>query len=161
MVLAAAAKVPALVSVMLAAMVQEQERGLGNWQAEWETLPEICMLAAGALGHMTQVMEGLEIDAGRMLENLDATRGLIMSEAVSSALAAKLGRQAAHELVEAACRRAVEQGKSLREVLEQDTKLAAHLSTAELDRLFGPENYLGVSGQLVERVLAARAGRKT
>jgi 3-carboxy-cis,cis-muconate cycloisomerase len=158
-VLAAAAKVPALVSVMLAAMVQEQERGLGNWQAEWETLPEICMLAAGALGHMTQVMEGLEIDAGRMRENLDATRGLIMSEAVSSALAAKLGRQAAHELVEAACRRAVEQGKSLREVLEQDTKLAAHLSTAELDRLFDPKNYLGVSGQLVERVLAARAGK--
>jgi 3-carboxy-cis,cis-muconate cycloisomerase len=152
--------VPALVSVMLAAMVQEQERGLGNWQAEWETLPEICMLAAGALGHMTQVMEGLEIDAGRMLQNLDATRGLIMSEAVSSALAAKLGRQAAHELVEAACRRAVEQGKSLREVLEQDTKLAAHLSAAELDRLFDPENYLGVSEQLVERVLAARAGRK-
>jgi 3-carboxy-cis,cis-muconate cycloisomerase len=159
-VLAAAARVPALVSVMLAAMVQEQERGLGNWHAEWETLPEICMLAAGALGHMTQVMEGLEINAGRMRENLDATRGLIMSEAVSSALAAKLGRQAAHELVEAACGRAIEQGKSLREVLERDTKLAAHLSTAELDRLFDPENYLGVSEQLVERVLAARAGRK-
>ena len=159
-VLAAAARVPALVSVMLAAMVHEQERGLGNWHAEWETLPEICMLAAGALGHTSQVMEGLEIDAGRMRENLEATRGLIMSEAVSSALAAKLGRQAAHELVEAACRRAVEQGKSLREVLEQDTKLAAHLSTAELDRLFDPENYLGVSEQLVERVLAARTGRK-
>ena len=159
-VLAAAARVPALVSVMLAAMVQEQERGLGNWHAEWETLPEICMLAAGALGHMTQVMEGLEIDAGRMRRNLDATRGLIMAEAVSLALAAKLGRQAAHELVEAACRRAVEQGKSLREVLEQDTKLAAHLSTAVLDRLFDPESYLGVAEQLVERVLAARAVRK-
>jgi 3-carboxy-cis,cis-muconate cycloisomerase len=76
------------------------------------------------------------------------------------ALAGKLGRQAAQELVRAACRRAVEQGKSLREVLEQDTKLAAHLSTAELDRLFDPENYLGVSEQLVQRVLAARTSRK-
>jgi 3-carboxy-cis,cis-muconate cycloisomerase len=156
-VLAAAARVPALVSVMLAAMVQEQERGLGNWHAEWETLPEICMLAAGALGHVTQVMEGLETDARRMRQNLDATRGLIMAEAVSSALAPKLGRQAAHELVEAACARAVEQGMSLREVLEQDTKLGAHLSAAELDRLFNPENYLGVAEQLVERVLATRA----
>ena len=39
--LAAATKIPALVSVMLAAMPQEHERGLGLWQAEWETLPEI------------------------------------------------------------------------------------------------------------------------
>ena len=159
-VLAAAARVPALVSVMLAAMVQEHERGLGNWQAEWETLPEICMLAAGALGHMTQVMEGLETDRGRMRWNLDATHGLIMAEAVSSALVPKLGRQAAHELVEAACRRALDQGKNLRHVLEQDSKLAAHFSSAELDRLFDPEKYLGVAEQFVERVLAARTGRK-
>ncbi|MGQ0579562.1 MAG: 3-carboxy-cis,cis-muconate cycloisomerase [Betaproteobacteria bacterium] len=159
-VLAAAARVPALVSVMLAAMVQEHERGLGNWHAEWETLPEICMLTAGALGHMTQVMKDLQTDARRMRQNLDSTRGLIMAEAVSSALTPNLGRRAAHELVEAACGRAVEQGKSLREVLERDAKLAAHLSAAELDRLFDPENYLGVAEQLVERVLAAHAGRK-
>jgi len=158
-VLAAAARVPALVSVMLAAMVQEQERGLGNWHAEWETLPEICMLAAGAVGHVTQVMEGLETDARRMRQNLDATRGLIMAEAVSLAVAPKLGRQTAHDLVEAACTRAVERGMSLREVLEQDTKLAAHLSAAELDRLFNPENYLGMAEQLVERVLATRASK--
>ena len=50
-VLAAAIRVPALVSTMLAAMVQEHERGLGGWHAEWETLPEICLLAAGALSH--------------------------------------------------------------------------------------------------------------
>ena len=37
-VLAAAIRVPALVSVMLTAMVQEHERGLGGWHAEWETL---------------------------------------------------------------------------------------------------------------------------
>jgi 3-carboxy-cis,cis-muconate cycloisomerase len=160
-VLAAAARVPALVSVMLAAMVQEQERGMGNWHAEWETLPEICMLAAGALDHTTHVMEGLDIDAGRMRQNLDATRGLIMAEAVSSALAAKLGRQAAHELVESACRRAVEQGRNLSDELEQNTKLRAHLPAAELDRLFDPQNYLGMAEQFVERVLVARSGRKT
>jgi len=159
-VLAAAARVPALVSVMLAAMVQEQERGLGNWHAEWETLPEICMLAAGALDHTTHVMEGLETDAGRMRQNLDATHGLIMAEAVSSALAAKLGRQAAHELVESACRRAVEQGRNLSDELEQDTKLRAHFPAAELDRLFDPQNYLGMAEQFVERVLAARTGGK-
>ncbi len=113
-VLAAATKVPALVSVMLAAMVQEHERGLGNWHAEWETLPEICMLSAGALGQLTQVIEGLEIDPGRMRRNLDVTHGLILAEAVSAALAPKLGREAAHGLIEEACRRAVEQQEPAR-----------------------------------------------
>src|SRR5213075_2743086 len=60
-ILAAAIRVPALVSVMLSAMVQEHERGLGGWHAEWETLPEICTLAAGALAQTTAIIEGLEV----------------------------------------------------------------------------------------------------
>ena len=159
-VLAAATKVPALVSVMLAAMVQEHERGLGNWHAEWETLPEICMLSAGALEQLTQVIEGLEVDTARMRHNLDATHGLILAEAVSAALAPKLGREAAHALIEDACRRAVEQDKPLREVLAKDAKVGKLLSAADLDRLFDPANYLGVSEQLVERVLASRTRGK-
>ena len=39
--LAAAVRAPGLVSTMLAAMPQEHERGLGGWQAEWDTLPEL------------------------------------------------------------------------------------------------------------------------
>ena len=159
-VLAAAAKVPALVSVMLSAMVQEHERGLGNWQAEWETLPEICMLCAGALGQVVQIIEGLEIDTARMRHNLDATHGLILAEAVSAALAPKLGREAAHGLIEEACRRAVDQNKPLRDVLAKDAKVRNYLSSSDLDRLFDPANYLGVAEQFVDRVLASRTRRK-
>ena len=159
-VLAAATRVPALVSVMLSAMVQEHERGLGNWHAEWETLPEICMLSAGALAHMADVVEGLEVDAARMRENLDVTRGLILAEAVSVALAPKIGKAPAHQLVEDACRQAVEQHQHLRDVLGKDARITAHLSAADLDRLFDPENYLGLAEQLVDRVLAAHAGKK-
>ena len=159
-VLAAATKVPALVSVMLAAMVQEHERGLGNWHAEWETLPEICLLSAGALGQVTQIIEGLEIDTARMRRNLDATHGLILAEAVSAALAPKLGRDAAHALIEEACRRAVERGEPLRDVLANDAQVGKHLSAADLDRLFNPVNYLGVAEQFVDRVLATRSVRK-
>jgi 3-carboxy-cis,cis-muconate cycloisomerase len=157
---AAATKVPALVSVMLAAMVQEHERGLGGWHAEWETLPEICMLTAGALDQTARIMEGLQIDAARMRHNLDATHGLIMAEAVSAALAPKLGRDAAHTLIEDACRRAVELKKPLREVLAQDAKVGKLLSPADLKRLLDPVNYLGAAEQFVERALVTRAGRK-
>src|SRR4029079_19054278 len=75
-VLAAATRVPALVSTMLAAMVQEHERGLGGWHAEWETLPEICALTAGALAHTIRSIEGLDVDAARMAANLELTRGM-------------------------------------------------------------------------------------
>ena len=95
-----------------------------------------------------------------MRRNLDATHGLILAEAVSAALAPKLGREAAHELIEAACRRAVEQSKPLRDVLAQEAKVRKLLSLADLDRLFDPSNYLGMSEQFVDRVLASRTHRK-
>jgi len=152
--LSAALRVPALVSTMLTAMAQEHERGLGGWQAEWETLPEICTLTAGALAHMTGVMEGLEIDAERMRANLDMTGGLILAEAVAMALGQAIGRPAAHEVVERASHQAVAQGRHLRDVLAADPRVTEHLSAADLDRLFDPVNYIGLAEQLVDRALS-------
>ncbi len=158
--LAAAVRVPALVSVMLTAMTQEHERGLGGWQAEWETLPEICALAAGALEQMARTMEGLEVDAARMRANLDLSDGLILAEAAAMALARHMGRARAHALVERASRQATEQGRQLREILAEDAEVRAHLSAEELDRAFDPGNYLGIAVELVDRALAARAERE-
>ena len=91
---------------MLTAAVAEHERGLGNWPAEWETLPEIALLAAGALAAMIEAVEGLEVDEQRMKANLEIAHGLVYAEAVQTALAPALGRAAAHSLVAGACRRA-------------------------------------------------------
>ncbi len=154
-VLSAAARVPALVSTMLGAMVQEQERGLGGWYAEWETLPEIVRLTAGALHHLTTTVSELELDPERMRQNLDVTHGLIFAEAVAMALAEKMPRSEAHELVQLACKRAQSSRRDLRSVLAQDAIMKANLSDAELDRLFTPANYLGVADQFIDRVLAS------
>ena len=69
--LAAATRVRHLVATLLAAMPQEQERGLGGWHAEWETLPEIFLLASGALHHMADAIAGLTLDTERMRDNID------------------------------------------------------------------------------------------
>ena len=159
-VLAAAIRVSGLVSVMLTAMVQEHERGLGDWHAEWDTLPEICALASGALANLTQMLDGLELDPARMADNLEATRGLILAEAVTMALGARIGRLPAHHLVEEACRRAVNQKRHLREVLKEDPEVGKHLSAADLDSLLDPRNYLGSAGDFVDRALAGRVGGK-
>jgi 3-carboxy-cis,cis-muconate cycloisomerase len=154
-VLSAAMRVPGLVGTMLSAMVQEDERGLGDWHAEWETLPDIFRLTAGALHQMATIAPHLEIDPARMKRNLDATYGLIFAEAVTMALASRIGKSSAHTLVEAASRKVQESGKNLREVLSQDRAVTEHLSSAELDRLFVPENYIGAAEEFVDRVIAA------
>jgi len=154
-VLAAAVRVPGLVSTMLSAMVQEDERGLGNWHAEWETLPEIFRVTGGALHQMAWIMPRLEVDAARMRANLEATRGLIYAEGVTMALARHMGKSEAHSLVEGASRRARESGKHLRDVLHGEPEATKLVSTAELDSLFAPENYLRAAEEFVDRVIGA------
>jgi len=151
--LAAAVRVPPLVSTMLSAMVQEHERGLGGWHAEWDTLPQIISLTAGALSQMTNTLAGLEVHPEKMRENLDTTQGLVLAEAVQMALASKIGRLAAHDLVEHACKRALADKHHLRAVLSKDAAVTQHLSPAELDQLFDPAHYQGVADQFIQRVL--------
>jgi 3-carboxy-cis,cis-muconate cycloisomerase len=152
--LAAATRVPALVSTMLTAAIQEHERGLGNWPAEWETLPEIALFASGALDAMAYVVEGLDVDVARMRANVELTRGLIFAEAVQTALAPSIGRDTAHSLVAGACRQAVAQGAHLRDILAQQPQVAQALDARTLDRLFDPLRYLGATQAFIERALA-------
>ncbi len=84
---------------LMEAMVQDHERASGPWLLEWVALPEIFLAASGALYHARNFAAGLHLDEKRMRENLDATGGLISSEAVMMALAPHLGRERAHELV--------------------------------------------------------------
>lgn len=153
-VLAGAQRVPGLVSTMLFSMVQEQQRGLGGWQAEWETLPEIASLSGGALHHLTEMLPGLQVDAKRMLKNLDATHGLIFAEAVTMALGERRGKLIAHTLVELACKKARLENRDLKDVLRGEPDLNVHLTPTDLERLFDVRNYLGSAEEFISRVLA-------
>ncbi|MFJ3681188.1 3-carboxy-cis,cis-muconate cycloisomerase [Pseudomonas sp. NPDC090208] len=152
--ISAATRAPGLVATMYSAMPQEHERSLGLWHAEWETLPELCCLVSGALQQALAVVPALEVDAERMAQNLQLTHGLVLAEAVSIALAQRIGRDAAHHLIERCCRRAVEQGVHLREVLGAEAEVTAQLSAATLDTLLDPAHYLGQSQRWVKRAVA-------
>ncbi|MBI6749822.1 3-carboxy-cis,cis-muconate cycloisomerase [Pseudomonas syringae] len=149
-----ATRAPGLVATMLSAMPQEHERSLGLWHAEWETLPELCCLVSGSLQQALQVIPGLQVDAERMAINLQSTKGLVLAEAVSIALAQRIGRDAAHHLVEQCCRRAVEQSAHLRQVLGETPQVSEQFSSDELDRLLDPAHYLGQARHWVERAVA-------
>jgi len=158
-VLAAASRVPALASVMLSAMSQEHERGLGGWQAEWQTLPEIVRLCAGALHRLADTVANLEVNPKRMQQNLELTSGLIYSEAVAAALAAHIGKAEAHRVIEAASRKTIAENKHLRDVLAVDPDVTRHFTPAELNRLFDPMGYTGAAGLFIDRVVAASKER--
>ncbi|WP_457933591.1 3-carboxy-cis,cis-muconate cycloisomerase [Pseudomonas sp. SA195] len=153
--IAAATRAPGLVSTLLSAMPQEHERSLGLWHAEWETLPELCCVVSGALQQALTVVAGLEVDPARMQGNLEQTRGLVLAEAVSIALAQRIGRDAAHHLVEQCCKRAVADGRHLRGVLAETPAIREQFNDAELDRLLDPAGYLGQARRWVDQAVAA------
>lgn len=156
---ACAAVVRQHAALLLEAMVADHERATGPWHIESIVLPEAFVLAAGALSHARAIVEGVQVDAERMRENLEVTHGLIVAEAVMMALAPHLGRERAHDLVYDLCREASEQKRQLLDLLVATPEVAAHLDRERLAALCDPVNYLGLAGEMVDRVLAARDRR--
>jgi 3-carboxy-cis,cis-muconate cycloisomerase len=153
--LAAATMAPNLAATIFAAQVQDHERSAGPWHAEWPTLPTLLLVTSGALAAIVDIAEGLEVDVARMRLNLDATHGLIMAEAVTMALAVRMGKSDAHHLVEAASKRALAENKHLRDVLTRDPKITAELAADQIAKLFEPMAYQGASQALIDRLLAS------
>lgn len=157
-ILAAANRVAALMASVFQSMVQEHERALGAWHAEWLAIPEIFQLCAGALERSSDVLEHMQVNADAMQRNLECTHGLIMAEAVMMALAPKLGRLNAHHLVEQACQQAVAQQQHLKTVLADMEQVQAHFNDQALDELFNPASYLGNIQAQIDAVLHAQQG---
>jgi 3-carboxy-cis,cis-muconate cycloisomerase len=153
-VLTAATRAPGLVATVLAGMVQEHERALGGWQAEWDALPDLARLAGGALAHIEQIATGLDVNTERLATNLDATHGLILGEAVMLALGEQIGRLDAHHLVEHASKQAVASNRTLYDVLAEDPAVTRHLPAERLRSLFDPAHYVGEAHAFVDAVLA-------
>ena len=144
------------VAALLEAQVEDHERSTGPWEIEWIVLPEIFMLAAGALAQTRFVVEGLQVNEKKMRENLAITNGLIMSEAVMMGLGDKMGRNTAHDLVYDICREVVKTGRPLVDLLEENAEIRQHADRKMLEKLTDPANYLGVAGEMVDRVLKMR-----
>ena len=136
-------------------MAQEHERAAGAWQAEWEAMSGALAHTGGAAASLREALDGLEVRPERMRENLDATGGLIMAEAVATALTeGGMGRAEAHDLVQAVSVRATEGGRTLGDELREDAQVSSLLSSEQIDRALDPAAYLGAAGAFVDRALA-------
>jgi 3-carboxy-cis,cis-muconate cycloisomerase len=140
-------------AALLEAAVADHERSTGPWQIEWIALPEIFLLSSGALAQSRDLLAGLQVDAARMRANLDLTHGMIVSEAVMMGLGPHLGRQRAHDLVYDICRQVAATGQPLVDLLAQDAEIARHMNRGELEKLCDPARYVGLAGEMIDRVL--------
>ncbi len=80
-VLACTRRVPGLVATLLSAMEQEHERAAGAWQAEWGTLTDLLALSGSATAWAHDLLSELQVDEGRMGENLGRLAHAGVSEA--------------------------------------------------------------------------------
>jgi 3-carboxy-cis,cis-muconate cycloisomerase len=121
-------RVRAAASILSASLVGEHERAAGAWQAEWAALSDALAYTGGAAAAVRRVLEGLEVDADRMRENL---AGETVAERLAFALARRHGKEEAHRLV-------------------------AETDWEDLDvpeELLDPTTYTGAAGALVDRAL--------
>jgi 3-carboxy-cis,cis-muconate cycloisomerase len=158
--LASANRVPHLVASFLSAMPQEHERGVGGWQSEWPTIVAIVQSTGVAASSMAEVASGLSVDTKRMRANLEATNGLIFAERAMMLLAPKIGRAAAHKLIESATKKSVQEGKRLTTVLAQMPEVRKHLNAITLSHLESPEEYLGVADNFRKAQLSRKSAKQ-
>ncbi|MFZ0277935.1 MAG: 3-carboxy-cis,cis-muconate cycloisomerase [Candidatus Sulfotelmatobacter sp.] len=152
--LAAAHRVPGLVASFLSAMLQEHERGVGGWQAEWPIIAAIVQSTGVSIASMAEVAEGISINPQKIRLNIENTNGAVFAERAMMLLGAKLGRDVAHKILEAATRKSAEESKDLVAVLAEIPEVTIHLGPAELKRLEVPEQYLG-SAEAFRKALAS------
>jgi 3-carboxy-cis,cis-muconate cycloisomerase len=150
--LAAAQRVPGLVASFLSGMVQEHERAVGGWQAEWTTVASIIQATGLATASMGEVVEGLTVHSTRMRSNIDATHGVIFAERASMLLGTKLGRDVAHKILQDAVKKSTKQKRHLSEVLAETTEVTNHLDRSALRDLEVAEQYLG-SAEIFRKAL--------
>jgi 3-carboxy-cis,cis-muconate cycloisomerase len=159
LVASAARQVPALVSVLHAAMAAEDERPAGAWHAEWQTLRETLRQVGMAAELAAELAESLEARPERMARNLELSNGLILTERLVGELEPLLGRRAARELLTGCARTAAERRSPLLDVLIATPDIStlideAKLTADRLAELLDPAGYLGAAPALVDHALS-------
>ena len=110
----------AMEGLMTEAMLHRQQRDGVAWSLEGHALPQICMATARALTLALEVTDGLRPNAGRMDAHLAGGLGLIYAEAISFELATIMPRPEAQNAVKRLCAEALEQNRSLPELVAQN-----------------------------------------
>jgi 3-carboxy-cis,cis-muconate cycloisomerase len=123
-------------------------------ETAWAFPQEVCLLVGAQLAIARRLLASLVVKPENMLRNLDRSGGVVLSENVMMALAPRLGRDAAHELVRTISRDARAGGVAFRDAVAAHPEVRRHLTSRQTAKALDYRNALGLSGYFVDRVLA-------
>lgn len=141
-------------ALQIESLVHDHERDGRSWKVEWVILAETCMAAGKLLSLLGILTAKLVVHPDRMLANLEASGGFVLSEAVMLTLAKHMGKQSAHTLVYETAMDAHTEGRGLKEAMLENPQICAHLSKDEIEALFDYRQHTGYCGAMVDQVLA-------
>lgn len=129
------------------------ERDISHSSAERVVLPDSSVTLDYMLAKTTSLLDGLVVYPDRMLENLNATHGLIFSGQLLLALTRKgIARETAYEWVQRNAMKVWDEGGELRSMVAEDTDIRANLNLEEIEKAFSLDTYLRNVGKVFDRV---------
>jgi adenylosuccinate lyase len=129
------------------------ERDISHSSVERVILPDSCLLAYYVLVQLRRIIEGLVVHPDRMLENLDASYGLVFSQPVLLALVESgLARDAAYRIVQGSAERTWQERRPFLDVLSQDPEVTAHLDLERLAACFDLKRALANAGRAIDEL---------
>ena len=149
-IVAAAAQVRALVPLALEAMQTEHEADRTTSMMFDRAMTDACSLTGDILQRLIELFRGLQVFPERMLANLNLSGGLIMAEALMLELGKRIGRQRAHDVVYDAAQASVTARRPFKELLGEDERVRAHVTSAQMTELLDPAQYIGLCQKFAE-----------
>lgn len=139
-----------LSGTLFRAMEAGHERSAGEWQIEWQVIPDVAYLSASCVSLAADVARSLQVFPDVMRRNLDSDGGFVMAEAYMMRLAPAIGREAAHDLIYMA----VQQARHKNLTLYEHLKTMADESLGGSIEPIAPGEYLGQAVAICEAALA-------
>src|SRR5438067_2323589 len=134
------------------------ERDISHSSAERVALPDSSIATDYMLQKMAALVDGLVVYPERMLENLNATRGLIFSGQLLLALTqAGVARETAYEWIQRDAMKVWDEGGDFKQQVSADKEIRAHLSETEIARVFSLNTYLRNVDRIFARVFGESA----
>jgi adenylosuccinate lyase len=142
------------VTPVLEGMPLWHEQDISHSSVERIALPDAAIATDYLLNLTTGLVEGLVVNSGRMIANLESTGGLIYTSSILLALVdSGMSREDAYALVQAAAMTTWQTGTPLRETLRAEAAAGGRtLDEAALDEVCRPERYVARLGPVFERL---------
>jgi len=134
--------------------IQWHERDLCNSSGERFIIPHSIILTDWIVYQTNSVFKNLKIFPERMRKNMEISKGLPMAESMMTTLIKNgMGRGDAHELMRKTSLKAIKMNKSLKDMFIEENKKIKVLTESEIIKALNPDNYLGVTEKIIDRVI--------